>query len=86
VSAGDAWDAYVTAEQAAHEAVAGCVGHLADGTPEGDRAAFLLDSAELAWSQFEAVAIAGPEVQLWHLVGEFPQAIRKIPGWRLGTR
>jgi hypothetical protein len=57
VSAGNAWDAYV----AAHEAVAQCAGSPGDGTPEGDRAAFLLDSADLAWSQFEATALAEPE-------------------------
>ena len=63
MSAGDAWDAWVTAQQAAHEAVTQCAGSRGDGTPEGDRAAFLLDSADLAWSQFEAAALAGPEAQ-----------------------
>ncbi len=63
MSAGDAWDAYVAAHQAADEAVTHCAGSPGDGTPEGDRAAFLLDSADLAWSQFEAVALAGPEAQ-----------------------
>ena len=63
MSAGDAWNAYVAAQQAAHEAVTQCAGSPGDGTPEGDRAAFLLDSADLAWSQFEAAALAGPEAQ-----------------------
>ena len=63
MSPGDAWDAYVTAQQAAHEAVTQCAGNPGDGTPEGDRAAFLLDSADLAWSRFEAAALAGPEAQ-----------------------
>ncbi len=63
MSAGDAWNAYVTAQQVAHEAVTQCAGSPADGTPEGDRAAFLLDSADLAWSRFEAAALAGPEAQ-----------------------
>ncbi len=63
MSAGDAWNAYLAAQQAAHEAVTQCGGSLGDGTPEGDRAAFLLDSADLAWSQLEDAALAGPEAQ-----------------------
>ncbi len=63
MSAGDAWNAYLAAQQAAHEAVTQCAGSPGDGTPEGDRAVFLLDSADLAWSQFEAAALAGPEAQ-----------------------
>jgi hypothetical protein len=63
MSAGDALNAYVTAQQAAHEAVTRCGGRPGDETPEGDRAAFLLDSADLAWSQFEVAALAGPETQ-----------------------
>jgi hypothetical protein len=63
MSTADVWDAYVTAQQAAHEAVTQYVGNPGDGTPEGDRAAFLLDSADLAWSQFETAALAGPEAQ-----------------------
>ena len=58
-----AWNAYVAAQQAAREAATQCAGSPGDGTPEGDRAAFLLDSADLAWSQFEAAALAGPEAQ-----------------------
>jgi hypothetical protein len=58
---GDAWDAYVTAQQAAAEAVTECGGSPGDGTPEGDRAAGLLDAADLAWSQFEAAAMAEPQ-------------------------
>ncbi len=63
MSAGDAWNAYLAAQHAAHEAVTQCAGSQGDGTPEGDRAALLLDSADLAWSQFEATALAGPEAQ-----------------------
>jgi hypothetical protein len=63
MSAGDAWNAYLAAQQAAHEAFTQCAVSPGDGTPEGDRAAFLLDSADLAWSQFEAAALAGPEAQ-----------------------
>ncbi len=58
---GDAWDAYVTAQQQAGEAVRECGCTPGDGTAEGDRAAYLLDAADLAWSQFEAAALAGPE-------------------------
>ena len=58
---GDAWDAYVTAEQTAGEAVRECGGSIAPGTPEGDRATVLLDAADVACSDFEAVALAGPE-------------------------
>jgi len=58
---GDAWDGYVTAQQAAEEAVRECGGSLGDGTPEGDRAVGLLDAADLAWSQFEATTLAEPE-------------------------
>jgi hypothetical protein len=61
MSAGNAWDAYVTAQQAADEAVRECGGSPGDGTPEGGRAVFLLDSADLAWSQFEATGLAEPE-------------------------
>ena len=61
MSPGDAWDAYVTAQQAADEAVRECGGSPADGTPEGTRAAGLLDAADVAWSQFEATAMAEPE-------------------------
>jgi hypothetical protein len=60
---GDAWDAYVSAQQAAAEAVKECAGHPGDGTAEGDRAAGLLDAADLAWSKFEAAALAEPEAQ-----------------------
>ena len=58
---GDARDAYVTAQQQAGEAVRECGCAPGDGTAEGDRAAYLLDAADLAWSQFEAAALAGPE-------------------------
>ena len=61
MTGGDAWDAYITAQQAASDAVKECPGNPGDGTPEGDRAAFLLDDADLAWSQFEATAMAEPE-------------------------
>ncbi len=61
MSAGDAWNAYLAAQQAAHEAVTQCGGSPGDGTPEGVRAASLLDTADLAWSQFEATALAEPE-------------------------
>lgn len=63
MSAGDAWNAYLAAQQAAHKAVTQCAGSPGDRTSEGDRAAFLLDSADLAWSQFEDAALAGPEAQ-----------------------
>ena len=58
---GDAWDAFVTAQQAAGEAVRECGGSPGDGTPGGGRAARLLDAADLAWSEFEATALAEPE-------------------------
>ena len=58
---GDAWDAYVTAQQTAEEAARECGGSPGDGTPEGERAASLLDAADVAWSQFEATAMAEPE-------------------------
>ena len=58
---GDAWDAYVTAQQAADKAARECAGSPGDGTPEGDRAVGLLDAADLAWSQFETAAMAEPE-------------------------
>ena len=58
---GDAWDAYVTAQQTAEEAARECGGSPGDGTPEGERAAGLLDAADVAWSQFEAAAMAEPE-------------------------
>ena len=61
MSPGDAWDAYVTAQQAADEAVKEAGGNSGDGTPEGGRAESLLDAADLAWSQFEATAPAEPE-------------------------
>jgi hypothetical protein len=61
VTPGDAWDAYVTAQQTAEETVRGCGGNPGDGTPEGERAAGLLDAADVAWSQFEAAAMAEPE-------------------------
>ncbi len=61
MSPGDARDAYVTAQQAANEAVKECGGTPGDGTPEGGRAVSLLDAADLAWSQFEATALAQPE-------------------------
>jgi len=48
LSAGDAWDAHVTAQQQAGEAVRECGGTPGDGTPEGDRAVGLLDAADLA--------------------------------------
>ena len=57
---GDAWNAYVTAQQTAEEAAREC-GSPGDGTPEGERAASLLDAADVAWSQFEAAAMAEPE-------------------------
>jgi hypothetical protein len=60
---GDAWDAYVTAQQAADEAVRECAGSPGDETAEGDRAAGLLDAADLAWSRFEAAALAEPEAE-----------------------
>jgi hypothetical protein len=50
VTPGDAWDAYVTAQQTAEEAVRECGGSPGDGTPEGERAAGLLDAADVAWS------------------------------------
>jgi hypothetical protein len=59
---GDAWDAYVTAQQTADEAVRECGGAPEPGTPRGDRAVSLLNAADLAWSQFEAAAMAEPEV------------------------
>ncbi len=43
---GDAWDAYVTAQQTADEAVRECGGSITPGTPEGDRATVLLDAAD----------------------------------------
>lgn len=58
---GDAWDAYVTAQQTAEEAVRECGGSPGDGTPGGERAAGLLDAADVAWWQFEAAAMAEPE-------------------------
>jgi hypothetical protein len=58
---GQAWDAYLTAQQAAAEAVRDCGWSPGDGTPQGDRAVGLLDAADLAWSQFEATAMAEPE-------------------------
>jgi hypothetical protein len=61
MSPGDTWDAYVTAQQAADEAVVECGGSPGDGTPAGDRAAGLLGAADVAWSQFEAAAAAEPE-------------------------
>jgi hypothetical protein len=61
MTAGEAWDAYVTAQRAAVEAVAECEGTLGDGTSGGDRAAWLLDAADLAWSQFETTALAEPQ-------------------------
>lgn len=61
LSAGDAWDAYVTAQQQAGEAVRECGGTPGDGTAGGDRATGQLDAADLAWSQFEAAALAEPE-------------------------
>jgi len=61
MSPGAAWDSYVTAQQAANEAVKECGGRPGDGTPEGGRAESLLDAADLAWSQFEATALAEPE-------------------------
>jgi hypothetical protein len=61
MSPGDAWDAYVTAQQAADETVKECGGSPGDGTPEGGRAVSLLDAADLAWSQFEDTAVAEPE-------------------------
>ena len=57
---GDAWDACVTAQQAAGEAVRECGGSPGDGTPEGDRAVSLPGAADLAWSQFEATTLAEP--------------------------
>ena len=50
MTAGQAWDAYVTAQRAAGEAVTQCEASPGDGTPEGDRVAWLLDAADLAWS------------------------------------
>ena len=61
MTAGEAWDAYVTAQRAAGEAVAECEGSPGDGTPTGDRAASLLDAADLAWSQFETASLAEPQ-------------------------
>jgi hypothetical protein len=58
---GDAWDAYVTAQQTADEAVWECGGSITPGTPEGDRATVLLDAADVAWSDFEAAAMAETE-------------------------
>ena len=58
---GDAWDAFVTAQQDADKAVKECSGSPGDGTPQGGRAASLLDAADLAWSDFEATALAEPE-------------------------
>jgi hypothetical protein len=59
---GQAWDAYLTAQHAAAEAVRECGWWgLLGGTPQGDRAVGLLDAAELAWSRFEATAMAEPE-------------------------
>ena len=60
MSPGDAWDAYVTAEQAADEAIKECGGSPRDGTPEGDRAVSLLDAADLAWSQYVTEISAPP--------------------------
>ena len=45
----------------AAEAVTECGGSPGDGTPEGERAVGLLDAADVAWSQFEAAAMAEPE-------------------------
>ncbi len=61
MTAGEAWDAYVTAQRVAGEAVTQCEGSPGDGTPSGDRAAWLLDAADLAWSQFETTAMAEPQ-------------------------
>ena len=36
-------------------------GSITPGTPEGDRATVLLDAADVAWSGFEAAALANPE-------------------------
>jgi hypothetical protein len=58
---GDAWDAYVTAQADAAGALAERGGSITPGTPEGDRAASRLDAADVAWSDFEAAALAGPE-------------------------
>ena len=58
---GDAWDAYVTAQQTAEEAARECGGSPGDGTSAGERAAGLLHAADVAWSQFEAAAMAEPE-------------------------
>ena len=58
---GDAWDAYVTAQADAAEALTECGGSITPGTPEGDWATVLLDAADVAWSDFEAAAMADPE-------------------------
>jgi hypothetical protein len=61
VNPGDAWDAYVIAQAAAADALTECGGSITPGTPQGDRATVLLDAADVAWSDFEAAALANPE-------------------------
>jgi hypothetical protein len=63
MTAGEAWDAYVSAQQAAAAAARECGWSPGDGTPAGDRAAGLPGAAGAAWSQFEAAAMAEPEAE-----------------------